>query len=69
MDSREMIRRYEAGVVFECGCEERGLHPAIERQLLNGNLSPNELLRCPVHRKAMREAVIPTETVADSASV
>lgn len=49
MDARDLIRMYEQGVRFECGCQERGLHPSIERALLDGSISTAELLYCPVH--------------------
>jgi hypothetical protein len=51
----EIIRRYEEGVRFECGCEERGLHPAIVRALDEGRVGATDLMRCPVHRQPMAE--------------
>lgn len=53
MDVQEVIRRYNRGVTFECGCTEQGLHPAIERKLLAGVLHPRTLEECPAHRLPM----------------
>lgn len=53
MDAREIIDRYRNGIAFACGCTERGMHPAVERALLTGALSPGALELCPVHRKPM----------------
>jgi hypothetical protein len=55
METRELIRRYESGARFECGCEEQGLHPAVERALLDGRLKPADLMSCPVHKKRLIE--------------
>lgn len=57
MDAREIIDRYRRGVAFECGCNERGMHPAVERALLTGVLNPSALELCPVHRKPMVDAI------------
>ncbi len=49
MDAKELIKLYDEGVRFECGCQEKGLHPAVERALLDGSVGMVELLYCPVH--------------------
>lgn len=49
MDAKQLVALYAQGVRFECGCEEKGLHPSIERALLDGSVSTAELLYCPVH--------------------
>jgi hypothetical protein len=49
MDARELARLYDEGVRFECGCEEKGLHPSVRKALLDGSVSTVELLYCPVH--------------------
>ena len=50
MNVSEIIRHFEDGVRYECGCEERGLHPAIIAALEEGRVRAAGLLRCPVHR-------------------
>lgn len=56
MEVAEIIRRYDAGVRFRCGCQERELHPAIQRALLAGWIRPADLTRCPVHREPIEPA-------------
>ncbi len=49
MEAKELARMYDEGVRFECGCEEKGLHPSIRKALFDGSVSTAELLSCPVH--------------------
>lgn len=49
MDALELVRLYDEGVSFECGCQEKGLHPSVRKALLDGSVSQVELLYCPVH--------------------
>jgi hypothetical protein len=51
----EILQRYDNGVRFGCGCEERGLHPALRRALLEGRVRADGLLRCPVHHAPLTE--------------
>ena len=56
MTAGEIIRLYDAGVRFACGCEERGLHPAVQRALLDGRVSVSGLLKCPTHRQPLESS-------------
>lgn len=56
MDVRELLARFEAGVRYACGCEERGLHPAVVRGLETGAVPASSLLRCPQHGARLVDA-------------
>jgi hypothetical protein len=53
MNVQQLIAQFEAGVRYACGCEERGLHPAIVKALETGAVSMAALLRCPSHLTPM----------------
>ncbi len=65
MDAKALVELYARGVRFECGCEEKGLHPAVERALLDGSVSTTELLYCPVHWAPMVGAPVEPLAPAD----
>ena len=65
MDANELVRMYDEGVRFECGCEEKGLHPSICKALFDGSVSTAELLYCPVHWAPMVGAPVEPLAPAD----
>jgi len=51
----EVLRAYDRGVVFRCGCEKRGLDPRIQESLVTGRITVAELMTCPIHRERVDE--------------
>ena len=49
MDAKALLARFDAGVRYTCGCEERGLHPAVVRGIESGAVPVSSLLRCAEH--------------------
>ena len=64
MDVRELLARFESGVRYACGCEERGLHPAVVRGLETGAVPASSLLRCPQHGMRLVDAVAEAQVSA-----
>jgi hypothetical protein len=44
-----IIRWYQQGVRFVCGCRENSLHEAVVHALRTGKLPLRALYRCPLH--------------------
>ena len=59
MNVQQLIAQFEAGVRYACGCEERGLHPAVVRALESGQVPAAALMQCPSHHTPM---LTPAET-------
>ena len=55
MDVQQLLARFDEGVCYACGCEEKGLHPAVVKAVIAGTVPVNELMRCPLHAAPLLE--------------